>query len=188
MEENERGPLGLPTRKAAGSRVSPVTMTVFLLLAAASLLAWRASGDWRVLAAGLLGSALAASSVKVANQWERVVVLRLGRFKCLAGPGLFLIIPIVDETPMWIDMRIRTTFFAAEKTLTRDNVPVNVDAVMFWMVGDPMRAALEVEEYQRAVFWAAQTALRDIIGKTELGASAPGPGGWRCARWRSVMS
>jgi regulator of protease activity HflC (stomatin/prohibitin superfamily) len=107
-------------------------------------------------------------SPRVAQQWERAVVLRLGRFTGLQGPGLFWIVPFVDTVSSWIDQRTITTSFAAEQTLTADTVPVNVDAVLFWMVHDAQKAALEVQEYAQAVSWAAQTALRDIIGRTEL--------------------
>jgi regulator of protease activity HflC (stomatin/prohibitin superfamily) len=96
------------------------------------------------------------------------VVLRLGRYIGLRGPGLFWIVPLVDGISAWIDQRVITTSFAAEQTLTMDTVPVNVDAVLFWMVHDPERAALEVQDYQQAISWAAQTALRDIIGRTPL--------------------
>ena len=105
---------------------------------------------------------------RVAQQWERAVVLRLGRFIGLRGPGLFWIVPFVDTVSSWIDQRTITTSFAAEQTLTSDTVPVNVDAVLFWMVHDAQKAALEVQEYAQAVSWAAQTALRDIIGRTDL--------------------
>ncbi len=105
---------------------------------------------------------------RVAQQWERAVVLRLGRFVGLRGPGLFWIVPLVDSVSSWIDQRTITTSFAAEQTLTSDTVPVNVDAVLFWMVHDAQKAALEVQEYAQAVSWAAQTALRDIIGRTDL--------------------
>jgi regulator of protease activity HflC (stomatin/prohibitin superfamily) len=105
---------------------------------------------------------------RIAQQWERAVVLRLGRFVGLRGPGLFWIVPFIDTVPSWIDQRTITTTFAAEQTLTSDTVPVNVDAVLFWMVHDPQKAALEVQEYAQAVSWAAQTALRDIIGRTDL--------------------
>ncbi len=107
-------------------------------------------------------------SVKVANQWERVVVLRLGRFRAVEGPGLFFIIPIIETTAYWIDMRVITSGFRAEKTLTKDTVPVDVDAVLFWKVIDPQKAALDVADYVGAINWAAQTALRDVIGKTIL--------------------
>jgi len=105
---------------------------------------------------------------RVAQQWERAVVLRLGRYVGLRGPGLFWIMPFFDNVSAWIDQRTITTSFAAEQTLTSDTVPVNVDAVLFWMVHDPEKAALEVQDYSQAVSWAAQTALRDIIGRTTL--------------------
>ena len=111
---------------------------------------------------------LMASAVHVADQWEKAVVLRLGKFKALAGPGVFTIIPFVDTVPTWIDQRIITTKFVAEQTLTKDTVPVNVDAVLFWMVWDAEKAALEVVDYESSVSWAAQTALRDLIGRTML--------------------
>jgi regulator of protease activity HflC (stomatin/prohibitin superfamily) len=107
-------------------------------------------------------------AIKVASQWEKAIVLRLGKFIGLKGPGLFWIIPIVDTIPSWIDHRVMVTPFAAQKTLTKDTVPVDVDAVLFWVVWDAEKAALEVEDYRAAVDWAAQTALRDIIGKKML--------------------
>ena len=112
--------------------------------------------------------AIAAQSPQVAQQWERAIVLRLGRYHGLRGPGLFWIVPFVDNVSTWIDQRTITTGFAAEQTLTADTVPVNVDAVLFWMVNDAEKAALEVQDYAQAVSWAAQTALRDIIGRTSL--------------------
>jgi regulator of protease activity HflC (stomatin/prohibitin superfamily) len=105
---------------------------------------------------------------RIAQQWERHVVLRFGRYVGLRGPGLFWIVPFVDRVSSTIDQRTIATGFAAEQTLTADTVPVNVDAVMFWMVHDAEKAALEVQDYGRAVAWAAQTALRDIIGRTTL--------------------
>ena len=117
---------------------------------------------------GVLLGLLLAQSPKIARQWERAVVLRLGKFIGLRGPGLFWIIPFVDSISTWIDQRVITTAFAAEETLTSDTVPVNVDAVLFWVVYDPEKAALEVQNYPAAVSWAAQTALRDIIGRTSL--------------------
>jgi regulator of protease activity HflC (stomatin/prohibitin superfamily) len=117
---------------------------------------------------GLLLGLLLAQSPKIARQWERAVVLRLGKFVGLRGPGLFWVIPFVDNISTWIDQRVITTAFAAEETLTSDTVPVNVDAVLFWVVYDPEKAALEVQNYPAAVSWAAQTALRDIIGRTSL--------------------
>jgi regulator of protease activity HflC (stomatin/prohibitin superfamily) len=117
---------------------------------------------------GALAGVVAAMSPRVAKQWEKAVVLRLGRYTGLRGPGLFWVIPMIDSVPTYIDQRIITTNFAAEETLTADTVPVNVDAVLFWMVYDPEKAALEVQDYGQAVSWAAQTALRDIIGRTAL--------------------
>src|SRR5262245_1952559 len=117
---------------------------------------------------GVLLGMLLAQSPKIARQWERAVVLRLGKFVGLRGPGLFWIVPFVDTVSVWIDQRVITTGFAAEETLTSDTVPVNVDAVLFWVVYDPEKAALEVQNYPAAVSWAAQTALRDIIGRTSL--------------------
>lgn len=109
-----------------------------------------------------------AQAPKIAKQWERAVVLRLGKYVGLRGPGLFWITPFIETVTSWIDQRIITTNFKAEETLTSDTVPVNVDAVLFWMVYDAEKAALEVQDYARAVSWAAQTALRDIIGRTSL--------------------
>jgi len=106
--------------------------------------------------------------LKVASQWEKVVVLRLGKFRGLRGAGLFWILPIIDETVNWIDHRVMVTPFSAEKTLTKDTVPVDVDAVLFWVVWDAEKAALEVADYRAAISWAAQTALREIIGQMSL--------------------
>lgn len=107
-------------------------------------------------------------AIKVAAQWEKAVVLRLGKFKGLKGPGLFWLIPVIDTAVMWIDHRVTVTSFSAEKTLTKDTVPVDVDAVLFWVVWDAEKAALEVNDYQSAIAWAAQTALREIIGQMNL--------------------
>jgi regulator of protease activity HflC (stomatin/prohibitin superfamily) len=117
---------------------------------------------------GLIVGLLLAQAPRIAKQWEKAVVLRLGRYVGIRGPGLFWIVPLIDTVSSWIDQRVITTNFVAEQTLTSDTVPVNVDAVLFWMVYDPEKAALEVQDYQQAVSWAAQTALRDIIGRTEL--------------------
>jgi regulator of protease activity HflC (stomatin/prohibitin superfamily) len=117
---------------------------------------------------GTLLGAVASLAPRVAKQWERAVVLRLGRYVGLRGPGLFWVWPLIDSVPAYIDQRIITTDFAAESTLTADTVPVNVDAIMFWMVYDAEKAALEVQDYRQAVSLAAQTALRDVIGKTSL--------------------
>jgi regulator of protease activity HflC (stomatin/prohibitin superfamily) len=118
--------------------------------------------------AGLVVAVVAGAAVKVATQWDRAVVLRFGRFRALRGPGLFAIVPIMDTVTTWIDIRVITSTFKAEKTLTKDTVPVDVDAVLFWKVVDPQKAAIDVADYQSAINWAAQTALRDVIGKTVL--------------------
>ena len=107
-------------------------------------------------------------ALKVAQQWEKAVVLRLGKFHALRGPGMFWILPIVDSTTTWIDHRVMVTPFNAEKTLTKDTVPVDVDAVLFWVIWDAEKAALEVQDYRGAISWAAQTALREIIGQMSL--------------------
>ena len=145
--------------------VSAVALLTPLLLG--GLVTWLTFNPVGVIV-GLLLGLLLAQAPKIARQWERAVVLRLGRYVGLRGPGLFWIIPFVDSVSAWVDQRVITTSFAAEETLTSDTVPVNVDAVLFWMVYDPEKAALEVQNYPQAVSWAAQTALRDIIGRTSL--------------------
>jgi uncharacterized membrane protein YqiK len=107
-------------------------------------------------------------AIKVARQWEKAVMLRLGKFRGLRGPGIFWMIPIMDSASSWIDQRVMVSPFNAEKTLTKDTVPVDVDAVLFWLVWDAEKAALEVEDYRSAITWAAQTALREIIGQMTL--------------------
>lgn len=149
-------------------RMNVVAAAIFLVLLALGLgVTWATNSPVGVILGALIGL-LAAQSPKLARQWERAIVLRLGRYVGLRGPGLFWIIPLVDSVTAWIDQRTITTSFAAEQTLTLDTVPVNVDAVLFWMVYDPEKAALEVQDYPQAVSWAAQTALRDTIGRTSL--------------------
>jgi regulator of protease activity HflC (stomatin/prohibitin superfamily) len=159
----------------ADLRISPIAGTIFavmLLIAVFGAILGDGKysdavlGGW-VVAWTLIGTYI-LFALKVASQWEKVVVLRLGKFMKLAGPGPFWIIPIIDTTPTWIDHRVMVTPFAAQKTLTKDTVPVDVDAVLFWVVWDAEKAALEVENYRAAVDWAAQTALRDIIGRMML--------------------
>jgi regulator of protease activity HflC (stomatin/prohibitin superfamily) len=145
-------------------------LAVALLLAGISA-GWVAAAVQRQplwIAAGLAAGAISSLSPRVANQWERAIVLRLGRYVASRGPGLFWVVPFVDGVSAWIDQRTITTSFDAEQTLTSDTVPVNVDAVLFWVVHDPEKAALEVQDYGNAVSLAAQTALRDIIGRTSL--------------------
>ena len=107
-------------------------------------------------------------ALQVGRQWEKAVMLRLGKFQALRGPGLFWIVPVMDTITEWIDHRVMVTPFNAEKTLTKDTVPTDVDAVLFWVVWDAKKAALEVENYQTAIAWAAQTALREVIGQMNL--------------------
>jgi regulator of protease activity HflC (stomatin/prohibitin superfamily) len=121
-----------------------------------------------VLVVAVLCAIIVSSAVRVADQWSKAVVLRLGKFRSLDGPGIFFIIPLIDTIPYWIDTRVLTSSFKAEKTLTKDTVPVDVDAVLFWKIVDPQMAALAVADYQAAIGWASQTALRDVIGKTML--------------------
>ena len=150
------------------------TLIFFVIIGAGAALAYAVYAAGANLAAGVIGGSafvialLVFSAIQVADQWDRVVILRLGQFHALKGPGLFFIIPILDAIPYWIDTRVITTGFKAEKTLTKDTVPVDVDAVLFWKVIDPKKAALGVADYRSAISWASQTALRDVIGKTML--------------------
>ncbi len=148
-----------------------VNVIAVLILATGVGLGWWLSvrtGQILWLAAGVALGCIAGMAPRIADQWERAIVLRLGRYTGSRGPGLFWIVPFIDTVTAWIDQRTITTSFDAEQTLTSDTVPVNVDAVLFWVVHDPEKAALEVQHYDNAVSWAAQTALRDIIGRTSL--------------------
>jgi regulator of protease activity HflC (stomatin/prohibitin superfamily) len=131
----------------------------------------RASADFAaigILAVSFVLACAISSAIQVADQWSKAVVLRLGKFRSLEGPGVFLIFPLIETIPYWLDTRVLTSSFKAEKTLTKDTVPVDVDAVLFWKIVDPKKAALDVADYQSAINWASQTALRDVIGKTVL--------------------
>jgi regulator of protease activity HflC (stomatin/prohibitin superfamily) len=149
-------------------RVNIIAIAVLLGAIAIGIVASMGVGNPLPLIVMAAVGAVLMQSPRIAQQWERAIILRLGRFIGLRGPGLFWVIPFVDSVSSWIDQRTITTSFAAEQTLTSDTVPVNVDAVLFWMVHDVQKAALEVQDYEQAVSWAAQTALRDIIGRTEL--------------------
>lgn len=169
-----RAPRRLPARvkvrvPGVAWAVYVITLTVSALLAGwlGSLKAPSTAIGVEVVGGNLIGLAL-LFSLKVADQWEKAVVLRFGRFIGLRGPGVFWIVPIVDQIPVWIDHRVMVTPFSAEKTLTKDTVPVDVDAVLFWLVWDAEKAALEVEDYNTAIAWAAQTALREVIGQMDL--------------------
>ena len=150
------------------SRANVVSITILVLSVLTGILLTGATQNPAWLAIFLLGGIFFSQSPKIAKQWERAVVLRLGKYTGLRGPGLFWITPFVETISIYIDQRVITTSFAAEETLTSDTVPVNVDAVLFWMVHDSEKAALEVQDYTQAVSWAAQTGLRDIIGRTSL--------------------
>ena len=145
-----------------------IAVAIFVVVAGAGLVLTLQTNNPYWVVGGVLIALALAQAPRVAQQWERAVVLRLGRFVGLQGPGLFWILPFVDKIGRVIDQRVITTSFAAEQTLTMDTVPVNVDAVLFWMVYDAEKAALEVQDYASAVSLAAQTALRDIIGRTSL--------------------
>jgi regulator of protease activity HflC (stomatin/prohibitin superfamily) len=153
---------------AGAVRVNVIAIAILLASIALGFVAGGRPDNPVPLIVALLTGIVLMQSPRVAQQWERAIVLRLGRFVGLRGPGIFWIVPFVDRVSSWIDQRTITTTFAAEQTLTSDTVPVNVDAVLFWMVHDAQKAALEVQDYTQAVSWAAQTALRDIIGRTAL--------------------
>ena len=149
--------------------LNPVSVFVLLILIAVSavLYIWQIV-NIPILALSILFSILFASAIRIADQWEKAVVLRMGKYKGLKGPGPFMIIPVIDSVSVYIDQRVRVSAFKAEQTLTKDTVPVNVDAVVYWTVWDVEKAALEVQEYQKAIEHIAQTGLRDTIGKHEL--------------------
>jgi regulator of protease activity HflC (stomatin/prohibitin superfamily) len=155
----------------ANQHIPPIAILLFgIFLVIAIFGATKVNHSWvnAWITGWILISIILLFALKVASQWEKAVVLRLGKFLSLRGPGFFWIVPIIDTIPTWIDSRVMVTPFSAERTLTKDTVPVNVDAVLFWVVWDAEKAALEVEDYRSAITWAAQTALRDIIGRMVL--------------------
>lgn len=166
---NYKKPGKMKTSTVSNYFSNPISVTVVIVLLAVSggLYMIHLIGI-PVLAAMVIISVLIGSSIQVADQWEKAIVLRMGKFIGLRGPGIFFIIPIVDQLSAYIDQRVRVTEFRAEQTLTKDTVPVNVDAVVYWTVWDVEKAALEVQEYVKAISYIAQTDLRDIIGKHEL--------------------
>jgi regulator of protease activity HflC (stomatin/prohibitin superfamily) len=168
VENREQEGIAMRKQSPFAVTVSGIVLVVFLAVAAGFRLSGHPGFGTGVVVAGVIAALLTYAAIKVADQWDRAVVLRLGKFQSLRGPGLFFIVPIIDSVAYWIDIRVITTSFKAEKTLTKDTVPVDVDAVLFWKVIDSVKAALEVAEYQTAIGWAAQTALRDVIGKTML--------------------
>lgn len=149
--------------------VHPAQIAVLIICIAAGVgvTAIMPQYPWAIAPAILIGLFF-FSAIQVGAQWEKGVVLRMGKFRGLKGPGSFMIIPVIDNVAKWIDHRVIATGFNAEQTLTMDTVPVDVDAVLFWMIWDAEKAALEVQDYQQAIFWSAQTALRDLIGRTTL--------------------
>ncbi len=160
----------MKTKAITKSSLNPISITVLLTMLGISIvLLLLEKIEISVFVPLVLVSVFIANSIKIADQWEKAVVLRMGKYKGLKGPGLFLIIPIIDKIDKYVDQRVRVTDFKAEQTLTKDTVPVNVDAVVYWTVWDVEKAALEVQEYEKAIYYIAQTGLRDIIGKHELG-------------------
>ena len=161
---------------AADQHINGISMTILIVFiiigtVAAIIMDTRGVEVWKIFAVFVpvfLVGFILFFAIQVARQWEKAVVLRMGKIRGLQGPGLFWIIPILDTITTWIDQRVMVTPFSAEKTLTRDTVPVNVDAVLFWLVWDAEKAALEVENYRNAIAWASQTALREVIGQMTL--------------------
>jgi len=158
--------------KANGAN-RPAIVLAFLFAAAAAVSAWFAydtgARAYYWVAGGLVIIAfLITQSIMVADQWERAVVLRLGKLTAIRGPGLFAIVPFIDNVASWLDQRIQTTEINAEKALSKDTVPVNIDAVIFWQIHDPQRAALEITNYRQAITQVAQTSLREIVGSSLL--------------------
>lgn len=159
----------MKTNKHTKGGFNPISATVFIVLTGTSIaLYYLEYINVSLLVSFLLITLFIALSIHIADQWEKAVVLRMGKYKGLKGPGIFLIIPLIDKIDNYIDQRVRVTDFTAEQTLTKDTVPVNVDAVVYWTVWDVEKAALEVQEYVTAIYYIAQTGLRDVIGKHEL--------------------
>jgi regulator of protease activity HflC (stomatin/prohibitin superfamily) len=160
------------TRSGPANRIAGLISFLILILAALAFWRGAASADptvWFVLGAVLAVVALLIpQSLMMANEWERAVVLRAGKLQAIRGPGLFWIIPFVDNVAAWLDQRIQTTQFNAEEALSKDTVPVNVDAVVFWQIHDAQRAALEITDYRQAIERVAQTSLREMVGSSEL--------------------
>jgi len=158
--------------RTTGANALSLLISVVLILAGAALVAWGKTGGGVVgywLGAPLIvAGALTPSTLMMANQWERAVVLRLGRLHAVRGPGLFVKIPVIDQISSWLDQRIQTTEFNAEQALSKDTVPVDVDAVVFWQIHDPERAALEITDYRSAIERVAQTSLREMVGSSLL--------------------
>jgi regulator of protease activity HflC (stomatin/prohibitin superfamily) len=149
-------------------RLSSVGVSLLVISLAAGGAVWAATGSQAALAIGALVGLYFLFSIRIADQWEKVAVLRFGRFTGLRGPGLFYMIPIIDRLSRYVDQRVRVANVSAESTLTRDTVPVNVDAIVFWMVWNAEKSILEVQDFTQAIMLSAQTALRESIGRHEL--------------------
>lgn len=159
----------MTTSKSIKAGINAISATVLIILVGTAVGLYALHYiDVPLLISLIVISVLVAHSIHIADQWEKAVVLRMGKYNGLKGPGIFLIIPIIDRIDNYIDQRVRVTEFKAEQTLTKDTVPVNVDAVVYWTVWDVEKAALEVQEYETAISYMAQTGLRDVIGKHEL--------------------
>jgi regulator of protease activity HflC (stomatin/prohibitin superfamily) len=152
-----------------GENMGPNSISTAIAVILAVLGALSAAAGFLVAGGALIVLAIISlAAIRMARQWERAIVLRAGKFAAVRGPGLFGIVPILDTIAVWIDTRVRTTQFVAEQTLTKDTVPVDVDAIIFWIVTDVRRAGLEVADYGTAIAWAAQTSLREMIGASDL--------------------
>jgi regulator of protease activity HflC (stomatin/prohibitin superfamily) len=150
------------------NRISGVALALCLLSCVASMALAFSLRTAIPLVVGLPAGLYLLFSIRVADQWEKVAVLRFGRYQGLRGPGLFHIVPIMNSLSRYVDQRVRVASVSAESTLTRDTVPVNVDAIVFWMVWNPEKSILEVQDYDQAIMMSAQTALRESIGRHEL--------------------
>ncbi len=159
----------MSTKTLSKGFLNPVSLAIFIIVVILSsvLFSIQYIGIWLFLGL-ILAATFFAASINIADQWEKAIILRMGKYSGLKGPGPFMIVPILDVVTNYIDQRVRVTDFVAEQTLTKDTVPVNVDAVVYWTVWDAEKAALEVQEYEKAISYIAQTGLRDTIGKHEL--------------------
>ena len=159
-------------RRTPGFNAPAMVLSLLVLGAALLFFVWAANAAITAFyyLGGLLAivGALIPAALKMANQWERAVVLRLGRLQSISGPGLFWIVPVIDQVAYWLDQRIQTTEFNAQQALSKDTVPVNIDAVIFWQVHDTERAALEIMDYRRAITQVAETSLREMVGSSML--------------------
>ncbi|MCB1188216.1 slipin family protein [bacterium] len=166
---------GIQSATSESGKIHPIAVFWFILLLLGSVVGLVTGLALGAIAFGIVAfvvlfilSMIMLTCLKVADQWDHVIVLKLGKYHATYKAGMFFLVPFVDQVAKWIDTRVKTADLLAEETLTKDTVPVDVDAVMFWLVYDAKKAALEVEKLEESVTWAAQTALRDLIGKTQL--------------------